>query len=344
MFIKLLFPGRTSFPIIPYLVFPILLVFTTGCRDGSREPTKPFLATKALKRFNNYWGGEAPAEINRYRLTQARYGESHNGYILQIFVPEHFLPEKQVKDENNPARSGSIRVLKLNQIRRFVTGLYDYSLMTSVFQPIDSPRHPVLKITHSGQDWCGQLFSQLNYRAGKYQYRLFSYFGDESDQEKNLPRAFPEDALFTQLRLGPDSLPVGNTTMIPAAHFLRLRHQPAGARKVFTRRKTVTRASTSLRQALNEIKVAGYENPPAEKISIYQIEYKDLDRSVEIAYKPNFPYTVLAWRETGPNGFGPDSATGETLAVLTHQEKQAYWQLQAPRFREMRDRLGLGQK
>lgn len=45
--------------------------------------------------FRRSWfSGEA--ELNRYRLSQARYGELHEGEAVLIFVTEEFLPQEQV--------------------------------------------------------------------------------------------------------------------------------------------------------------------------------------------------------------------------------------------------------
>ena len=52
--------------------------------------------------FKNYWySGEA--EITSYELEQARYGEIRQGKAVLVFVTENFLPNIQVKaDEENP--------------------------------------------------------------------------------------------------------------------------------------------------------------------------------------------------------------------------------------------------
>ena len=71
--------------------------------------------------FKTYWyTGEA--EITSYQLEQARYGEIREGKAVLIFVTENFLPQIQVKaDEENPS---NISVLKLNATKKFNTGIY----------------------------------------------------------------------------------------------------------------------------------------------------------------------------------------------------------------------------
>ena len=62
------------------------------------------------------------AEINRYELSQARYGANHPGHVEFVFVTEPFLIDQQVKDESGTGHSTD--VLKLNALRTFNTGIY----------------------------------------------------------------------------------------------------------------------------------------------------------------------------------------------------------------------------
>ena len=85
--------------------------------------------------FHSYWYNHG-AEITRFELEQSRYGEIHPGHAILIFVTEPFLPDIHVKSDYESSRKKSIPVLKLNLIKRFSTGIYDYSMMKSVFTPI----------------------------------------------------------------------------------------------------------------------------------------------------------------------------------------------------------------
>ena len=68
-------------------------------------------------KFNSYWY-QGTAEITSYKLTQARYGEMHDGIAVNIFVTEDFLPQKQVKADSKNAEN--IPVLKLNSTKKFI--------------------------------------------------------------------------------------------------------------------------------------------------------------------------------------------------------------------------------
>ena len=127
-------------------------------------------ATQSSAPIADYWQ-QGKAELNHYELIQNRYRDLHNGEVVLVFVREDFLYEKQVKNDYylNP---NSTPILKTNKLLRFPTGLYDYSLMTSVFTPFDAQAFPqTLKVSHTAQDWCGQGYLQMN-RAGNA-YKLY---------------------------------------------------------------------------------------------------------------------------------------------------------------------------
>ena len=114
---------------------------------------------KAHPDFKTYWY-QGKAELTRYVLSQARYGDLHGGEAVLIFVTEDFLPKVQVKQERGDAPD-ALSVLKLNAYRRFYTGIYPYTIMTSSFTPVVPPRAPVLKVSTTVQEWCGQAYTTL---------------------------------------------------------------------------------------------------------------------------------------------------------------------------------------
>jgi hypothetical protein len=133
------------------------------------------------KDFNSYWNNYS-AEISRFELEQGRYGEIRHGHVVLIFVTEPFLPDIQVKSDFKASRGKSIPILKLNLIKRFNTGIYDYSIMKSVFTPIPSEQHPfgkTLKVSTTRQDWCGHVYLQYNLEEDHYKVKQYSYFEKE---------------------------------------------------------------------------------------------------------------------------------------------------------------------
>ena len=111
--------------------------------------------------LNSYWS-QGKAEINVYEISQNRYQENHSGQLVSVFVTEDFLTYKQVKNEQYQNKN-STKILKNIQLKKFTTGVYDYSLFSSVFTPIDRSKYPKsLKVSASSQEWCGTIYTQFN--------------------------------------------------------------------------------------------------------------------------------------------------------------------------------------
>jgi len=142
-----------------------------------------------------------------------------------VFVTEDFLIEKQVKLEQQTDEP-STSVLKLNFIRKFNAGIYDYSMMTSTFSPVAQNKEVYpLKSSTSAQEWCGHSWLQLNQNDQQYQVQSFSYFQSEGDIEKNIQKVLLEDGIWAQLRLNPKLIPQGEQKVFPSAHYLRFAHK-----------------------------------------------------------------------------------------------------------------------
>jgi len=261
-------------------MLPLLLLTCIFACNAAQDPTSPPDQKKEAApghfsgSLTEYWY-EGKAEINTYELEQARYGEVRPGNVSMIFVSEDFLTDEQVKNDNytNP---NSTPVLKTNIIRRFVTGIYDYSIMTSVFTPTKTSEQPhTLKVTTSSQDWCGQTFTQLNYAGGgRWSKQLRSYFEREGDVNETIPADFLEDELFNRVRTGWQDLPVGNFRIVPNTSYLLMTHKPYQARM----------ATVELQDR------EGNEETPSTKA--YVISYPKDGRTLEIFFDSTPPYTI----------------------------------------------------
>src|SRR5262249_26535618 len=179
------------------ILFIVLMVLSTPV----------FAQSTSSPEFKKFWYS-GKAELSRYSLDQARYGEMRQGEAVLIFVTEPFLTDKEVKFESGDS-SKSIPVLKLNLTKRFFTGIYPYTLMTSIFSPIDFQHVRTLKVTSTSLEWCGQTYMQLNFRNNQYDGTLHSYFQNEADQDFQIKTALLEDEVWTRIRLAPDELPKG---------------------------------------------------------------------------------------------------------------------------------------
>jgi len=175
-------------------------------------PTPEQFATQFHK-FEKYWH-QSKAELTRYTLRQARYGDTHDGEAVLVFVTEDFLPKLQVKQEQGESKD-AISVLKLNSYRRFYTGIYPYTVMTSSFTPATGA--PTLKLSTTVQEWCGQVYSQVNRRADGLHALLHSYFQNEADQNVVLPDAALEDGIWARIRISPNSIETGSREIVPVS-------------------------------------------------------------------------------------------------------------------------------
>lgn len=265
-----------------------------------------YKATSLAAGFQDYWY-KGKAEISTYDVTQDRYGEIRKAEQVNIFVTEDFSKQKHVKLDD-PAHAGDDRVpvLKLNTIRRFKTGIYDYSVMQSVFTPIAAT--PTLKTTCTVQDWCGQAFCQLNLEAGGYQIRSFSYFETEGDQDMRQALSAIEDDLWLRLRLNPENIPTGAINVMPAVLYSRFRHKPFQPQS------------------------ADIKMEKGDKESTLVLTYSGIQRSLRIRFETAMPHKILGWEEM-------DGGKLSSKGVLKTTLLEPYWSQNSNKFSPMRDSL-----
>ena len=312
---------------LPTILLVVILLIVNACNTATKtndkdlalndiketEKTTPELPKKSLsEEFKKYWYA-GDAEITSYELEQARYGEIRTGKSVLIYVTEPFLAEKQVKaDRNNPS---NIPVLKLNATKKYLTGIYPYSIMSSTFYPVYDNQHAI-KTSLSVQEWCGHVYSQINNRE-KFEFTSHSYFESEADQNLSIDKNILENELWTKIRINPSDLPVGNLAIVPSLEYLRLRHK---AFKAYN-------ANASL-------KTNG-------DTSIYTISYPELERTLSITFSSAFPFTVEGWKEEFKSGFGPNAKTLETKATRLKSLKTPYWGQNGNKDEALRASLGL---
>ena len=134
-----------------YFLLLVLFVISACSQTQMREQID-------FEEWGDYWY-QGNAEINSFELTQYRYGEPREGEAVLIFVTEDFSQKRNVKlDQPDQAGKDKVSVLKMNQTRDFITGIYPYHMMLSAFTPIKAQSQGV-KFVASVQDWCGHTFS-----------------------------------------------------------------------------------------------------------------------------------------------------------------------------------------
>src|SRR5260221_5501385 len=145
--------------------------------------------------FWAHWG-DGKAELAGYRLNQPRYGATRTGSAVLIFVTEDFSDALRVKaDPGKHPASDVYPVMKLNVVRHFQTGIYDYNVLTSIFARL-AHGWPLAKISFSRQEGCAHVYHQILPRVGRVEGLFHSYFDGEADGKDDLP--LPEGGVFEE--------------------------------------------------------------------------------------------------------------------------------------------------
>jgi hypothetical protein len=302
----------------------LTLVVLVSCSENKKDKATDIALNEEVKEaisleknelskdFKAYWYA-GKAEITSYKLEQARYGEMREGNAVLIYVTEPFLNDKQVKaDGNNP---DNIPVLKLNSTKNYLTGIYPYSIMNSSFYPVHDNQH-ALKLTFSSQEWCGQVYTQLNNRA-KFEVASHSYFESEADQELQLDKAVLENEIWNKIRINPENLPQGNFNMIPSLEFSRLTHK-----ELKSYRATASLTNNGKQQT-------------------YEVNYPELKRTLKINFSTQFPYTIESWSDSFTSGYGANAKTLTSTGTKIKTLNTPYWRQNGNKDLYLRDSLGI---
>jgi len=289
-----------------------------ACGFSNKPLEENDLAETDPKQFNDYWY-QGKAEITSYKLEQARYGEIHNGTAVLVYVTEDFSKDKQVKLDY-PGRAGddAVKVMKLNTTKKFNTGIYPYSIMESVFTPVNRKDSPnTIKATASSQEWCGHSFTQLNLNDEGYKIQLNSYFESEGDQIKQLPKVWLENELWNLIRIDPAQLPVGKIKVIPSLVFQRLKH-----------------VEMEEVNAIARLDKSGGKNT-------FLLKFPSLNRELSIHFDDKFPYAINGWEESYQSGWGSSAKTLSTKATKMKSILSPYWSKNSVADSHLRKELGL---
>jgi hypothetical protein len=272
--------------------------------------------------FWRHWG-DGKAEIDGYLLTQPRYGENRDGTAVLIYVTEDFSDSARVKaDPGKHPPADVYPVLKLNFVRDFQTGIYDYNVLTSTFVKTEAPGLPIAKISFSAQEWCGHVYHQLLARDGKLVGELHSYFDGEADAPLELPApagGVTEDAVPILARdLRGDWLKPGESRTVPflpSALHARFAHvRQAWGEATVTRSPTANPAATTLGSLKAYQYTVAVKGGPTTTFTIEEAA----------------PHRLLAWH----------SSDGES-ARITGSARLPYWQLNHPGDESNLKKLGL---
>lgn len=294
---------------------------TAGCGPvAARTPAEPgpLPLAQVAPGFWDHWG-DGRAEVSSYTLTTPRYGDLRTGSAVLVFVTEDFTDAQRVKSDGG--HGDEFPVLKLNEIRHYQTGVYDYKVMTSAFTRIDgaAPLGQATKVSLSMQEWCGHVYEQVTTRDGALDWVGHSYFDGEADHQRALP--LPADGVML------DALPVvarglagswsGEVLEVSALESLarmRYAHQPLDWIRAELRRG----ASERVTVPAGTFDVTG--------VTLTRDDGLAVTWSIEVAP----PHRVIRW----------STSDGE-VAEMVGSERIPYWSLHGPGDEENLTRLGL---
>jgi hypothetical protein len=290
----------------------------SGCGDSSaRAPAGSLPPSVADDAFWKTWG-DGQAELDGYRLQTPRYGTIRRGEAVQIWVTETFTEGHRVKSDGG--HPDEFPVLKLNDVRHFQTGFYDYHVLTSVFQRLDG-KDPVgrpTKVSLSVQEWCGHVYEEWVGMDGFFRRVRHSYFDGENDLDARVD--LPADGQLGDAgafvaRGLPAALPDGEVDWIQTAWDSRVAHaEPAWTRATWSRGP------------------AGDVTVPAgtfRAIPVTVTPREGIGTTWYVEEAP--PRRIVKW--TRPNG---------EIAELTGSIRAPYWDRNDEGYETLRAELGLG--
>jgi len=295
---------RSARSAVPAVIALVALVTLFAATSGS-SATDP--------EFGSHWH-DGKAELDGYRLDVARYGEPRTGQAVMIFVTEPFRAGTRVKaDDPSRAPADVFDALKLNFVRDFQTGIYDYNTMVSLF--VRSDTFAPVKLTFSSAEWCGHVYEELLVDPKRIHHRLFSYFEGETTSG-DLPRpagGMIEEELFVRLRgLRGEFMQPGEKKTVPflaGSFHRRMAHASA----------TWTRAEIERLAAPVRVQV-----PAGSFTTLAYVVRVAGGREGRFHIEAAYPHRIVQWAWTAPRG---SMLGGADAGQLTGTQRLAYWQL-----------------
>ena len=321
---------RRTFP--NYVHFALVTALILSACGGS--PSTPSFTAKAQSHdpsFESYWQ-DGKAEMNGYEVTVLRYGEERVGEGVMIYVTEPFSLSKRVKaNDANANPKDTVEILKLNFVRDFQTGVYDYNTMSSIFSR-SSDFNP-LKISFSSAEWCGHVYDEVILDKTQIHEKYFSYFEDETiEQTLDRPEnGITEENLYILLRgLRGEFLGAGKKITAPflsETFYRRLAHK-----KTAWVDATITRSSNP--------------EPATVPAGTFTTDRYDIElttgRSGSFWIESDYPHRIVkwAWKES-PDAKRRALGGGTTSGVLTGTKRMPYWSLHNKGDESRRKEMGL---
>lgn len=281
--------------------------------DIADLPDRP--VASASSEFWDHWG-DGRAELSGYKGQIRRYGELRRATATFVYVTEPHDRRTWVKDDEveEPHR---VNVLKLNRALKFQTGIYPYSIMTSVFAPTGDwgrRRFQPTKITMTSQEWCGHVFHGVWPGPEEFLVESRSYFADPGDDRRTVSTSsntLYQDALPIQLRELDGDFNDGEDwegEVVPGVWHARKDHDPIEPVDAQIERRETTLDGTP--------------------VTRFVLSYADVEVTYDIEREP--PRRLLRWSHSN----------GSHLR-LQKTARLPYWRQNAPGDEKLRQKLGL---
>ncbi len=276
-------------------------------------------------RFESLWY-DGNAEISTYRLSEMRYGQAReNGRRIMVFVTEPMRLSTNIKPDVKLPDEEKIDVIKLNDLRKFTTGIYEYSVMTSVFASVDESKEDIplmgtMKTSFTSQEWCGTVFERMVRNDETYDGVLYSYFESEGETTYVFPHnknAESEDNLWLIVReLKGEILKPGDSKELPvvlSSWTRRKRHEPPRVATAVLKKGGPQKVSTAI-----------------GKMDAHTFTW-DIDGNVTtVVVEKAYPHRILSFEE-------PDGSRGEIIA----SRRETYWEQTKNKHQKLRKKLEL---
>jgi len=316
------------------------VAFTAACcalaglaACGAAPAAVPRAPSAPPPTFESHWQ-DGRAELAGYRYHVTRYGQRREGRCAMITVTEPFSASKHVKVDDPAANPpDTFEALKLNLVRHFQTGIYDYNTIVSLFTR--SRDFAPVKVAFSCAEWCGQVYEEDIFGSQGISGFFRSYFENESANIRLPARGggVEEDDLFILLRgLRGDYLPPGGTrsvALFPSPFIRRLAHRPAGWVAA-----DIGRAPQPQRVVV-----------PAGTFDavLYTVRVED-GRTGRFWIEVLYPHRILRWAWTAVPGKGTGRMAGDGLdeGELIRSARLPYWRLNQPGDESYLREIGLG--
>lgn len=274
-------------------------------------------------RFENHWY-DGNAELATYRIEEMRYGEMRTGVRTMVFVTEPMRLSTYIKPDTKLSRDEQIDVVKLNDLLKFPTGVYDYSIMTSTFAAVEEkkgiPLMSAMKVAFSGQEWCGMVYERYIRERNAFTGELFSYFESEGERQFTLPldnSPEPEENLWILIReMKGQFLKTGGSrrfALIPSVWHRRKSHTPVRVVDAVVRKSNPTEVTTTL-----------------GTFDAHEFTWSYEDGTTSVLVEEAWPHRILSWKER-------DGSTGYVMKI----RREPYWRIHDNDDLHVRDSLAL---